>query len=256
MEIPSASGNGPETGRPTVGVIVPDPYDPGFEIFRLSAWFAEWGAGVDVRHASLGKGGRATSAAYLDDLTETGPLHEAARGLAGQGCRHISFACTSAGFYRGMQAAHAQAEALSEACGVPCTSTAIDLFEALRSLDAAQVDVLSVYLPPVGALFARVMAESGVAVRRFDAVAIPQDKPPHAFDMRAAILGLPDGAGDVPLVVPSTAVSTLRHLPELERRLGRTIVTANAVTALTLTRAAGALPRVAAAGTVFQLASG
>ena len=45
-----------EPASKIVGVIVPDPMDERFEIYRLTDWFAHQGAPVRVLHESLDRG--------------------------------------------------------------------------------------------------------------------------------------------------------------------------------------------------------
>ncbi|RWO94421.1 MAG: hypothetical protein EOQ98_30730 [Mesorhizobium sp.] len=168
-------------------------------------------------------------------------LLEAARELRNKGCRSVVFACTSASFFGGIQYAKRQAQFLSEAAGASASSTALAFLAALDVLGAKRVDVLSPYDPEITDLFVKFLSEADVNVGR---VGHMTSGKVYKIDCKAEVAKFSSSlkeSGD-PILIPCTAVSSLRDEGSLERIAGRPVLTANRVTLWHALVLAGASP--------------
>ena len=172
----------------------------------------------------------------VPELLELGSPERLAGGatkLAGRDLDSLVWACTSGSFVYGPEGARDQAERLARAAGgVPTTSTGLAFAAALGALGLSQVAVAASYPREVADLFVAFLAAAGIGVVSLADAGIAT---------AAEVGNLSEGAviefvvgNDRPdaqaVVVPDTAMHTLRILPELERRVGKPVLTANQVT--------------------------
>lgn len=227
----------PDHDRPAsqrLGIIFPDDGQrgPDYELLRLDPWLARQGlAAVEVRIAFSA----ARRCHAHENLFVTGSLENllpAARQLEEAGCHAVVWACTSGSFIGGLQWARLQVQALSEATGLPASSTTLAIIEALRALDASHVDILGAYPEPVTRALASCLGEAGLEVKILRWLDCPEGSVSHRLDIREEVRRF---AGDHPersrpLVIPDTAIDTLEHLAGLEAIARRLVVTANGAT--------------------------
>ncbi len=150
-----------------------------------------------------------------------------------RGARAVVWACTSGSFIGGLAWARAQAAGLEARLGVPVTSTALAFREALEALGERRVDLLSPYPQDVTDRLVRFLGEDGGAeVARVEALDCPFAADSHRLDIVAAVAEFARAhpADDRPLLVPDTAVNTLRRLEAMASAAGRPLLTANQVT--------------------------
>src|SRR5262245_16076696 len=76
----------------------------------------------------------------------------------------VMWACTSGSFILGRDGAVAQRAALQAACGVPASSTSLAFVEAVRAVDATDVDVISPYPAAATEAFVAFLREWGIRV--------------------------------------------------------------------------------------------
>lgn len=169
----------------------------------------------------------------LLDLGSPARLAGGAAQLAGRNLDALVWACTSGSFVYGPEGARLQVEQLARAAGdVPTTSTGIAFTEALRALGLSRVAVAASYPRDVAELFVAFLAAGGTEVvsladAGIDTAAEVGTLPEDAVIEFVASNDRPDAEA---LVVPDTAMHTLRILPELEKRIGKPVLTANQVT--------------------------
>ena len=225
-------------GDQTLGWIKPDdgvrlaPGVQDYECFRLDAWLRARGVtGVRVLvETSVAENGH-----ELAQLLGTGDpqrLLRPARSLAARGARALCWACTSGSFAGGFRWAEAQIQRLTAETGLPMTSAAFALAEAVGSLGTGTVDLLSPYPAPLTETLCRFLADCGVRVRTALALECATGSDSHGLDLRTALAGFaasPTREG-VPLLIPDSAVNTLDLVATLEAELGRPVVTANQAT--------------------------
>jgi maleate cis-trans isomerase len=240
----------------TLGWIKPDdgvPVPAGvadYECYRLESWLQARGvAGVRV----LVERSRADNGHGVHQLLGTGDaerLLAPARRLAARGAEALCWACTSGSFAGGIEWSRHQLAALSVETGLPVTSASFALADAVRSLGAGVVDLLSPYPGPLTDILATFLAACGVRVRSAVALGCATGSDSHGLDLRAVVAAsAASGAGDrVPVLIPDSAVNTLDLVAELEASLGRLVVTANQATLWKGLTLLGMPPAVPAAG--------
>lgn len=186
------------------------------------------------------------SVAALRETARVEHVVEAARRLVPLRPDAILWACTSGSFIVGRAGAEAQVDAITTATKAPAGSTSLAFVHALGTLGLRRVAVLATYPEPASRAFAAFLGEFGVEVRGlrwlgapsgFDAAVIPPE------DVAAAARAA-DRADAEALLVPDTALPTLALVEDLERALGKPVITANQVTLWEGLRLAGALRRV------------
>jgi maleate cis-trans isomerase len=196
----------------------------------VDALFEDGSVVADVVHTSVGEDAHRVDA--LLDLGSTERLAEGAAILRRNGADVAVWACTSGSFVFGWNGARRQVAELAEAFGGPASSTSLAFVEALRALGAESVAIAATYPEPVTRCFVELLGEAGV-----DVLAGASHDILTAAEVgmagRDAVLKLA-AAGDHPdadaLLVPDTALHTVRWLREMERVVGKPVLTANQVT--------------------------
>ena len=171
---------------------------------------------------------------------EADVLAEGAKALPGVDA--VVWACTSGSFVHGWDGAHKQVDALAAATGLPSSSTSLAFAHAARALGLRTAAVAATYPPDVAELFAAFMADSGTQI-----VSTTQADILLAGDV--GLLGREDvlrlaGSGDhadaEAVLLPDTALHSVAWLEDLERTLGKPVLTANQVSIWEGLRLAGA----------------
>ena len=153
----------------------------------------------------------------------------------------VVWACTSGSFVYGWDGARRQAAWLSEAAGVPASSTSFGFVNAAHAVGARRVAVAASYPEPVAEQFVEFLQAGGVRVVALSSRGIPTAAEVGRLSPSAVtqlILGNdhPDAEA---LLVPDTAMRTFGLVSEMERRLGKPVLTANQVTVWEGLRLAG-----------------
>ncbi|NNG20356.1 maleate cis-trans isomerase [Naumannella sp. ID2617S] len=166
-------------------------------------------------------------------------LAPAARQAAALGARSIMWACTSGSFVYGPEGVHQQAVWLSEASGLPSSSTSLAFLAAMEFLGIDEVAVAATYPEPVAAHFIGLLAAAGVRVVECSSHDVPsgEDAGRLGPDQVRALIGTSHRAPVI--LVPDTALHTVGLITELEQTLDRIVLTANLVTAWHGLRLAG-----------------
>ncbi|MFJ2741742.1 aspartate/glutamate racemase family protein [Streptomyces sp. NPDC087440] len=191
-------------------------------------------AAPDVRlplvHTDIG-----TDAHRVDALLEMGSPDRLAAGveeLRLAGAEAVVWACTSASFVYGWEGAREQVRGLASAAGLPASSTSFAFAGALRELGATRVAVAATYPADVSELFAAFLKAAGAEVVSTRASGIITAAEVGTWG-REEVLALAR-AGDHPdaeaVLLPDTALHTAAHLADLERELGKPVLSANQVT--------------------------
>jgi maleate cis-trans isomerase len=169
----------------------------------------------------------------LLDIGSDAVLAAGARELAGagDGCDAVVWACTSGSFVFGWDGAAAQVAALHAAAGVPASSTSFAFADAAARLGANRVAVVATYPDDVAERFVTFLATAGISVVRLSTLGIVTAAEVATLG-RERVLEVA-AAGDHPdaqaVLLPDTALHTVAWLDELERRLGKPVLTANQV---------------------------
>lgn len=182
-------------------------------------------------------------------MLETGKMERLRTGieaLRGHVPHVLAFPCTCASF--GYPAgADAQAAELAHAAGVPATSATVALGAACRAVGVRVVALAATYPERVTALFVQYLNSVGIEVAGVRNLGLMSGEAVSA--MSAETTGTFIAESDVEraeaVVVPDTALFTLSHIVELEKTLGKFVITANQATmwhALRLARSASCVP--------------
>lgn len=192
----------------------------------------------------------------VDELLDLGSperLAEGAELLAEHHPGAVLWACTSGSFVYGTEGARTQVRRLAEHTGVPTSSTSFAFTEAAAALDLRRVAVAASYPAEVAERFRGFLAEGGIEVVGFATgeidTAAEVGKLTEQQVLDFALGGDHPGADAV--LVPDTAMRTVLLVDELERRLGKPVLTANQVTIWHGLRLAGYTATVPGLGTLF-----
>lgn len=169
----------------------------------------------------------------LLDLGSPATLAGGAATLAGERPDAVVWACTSGSFVYGPDGARAQVEQLSDAAGgVPASSTSFAFTAALHTLGISRVAVAASYPKDVAELFVGFLSAFDVdVVSLTDAdIATAAEVGTLSADDVHRLVRDGDHRDAQAVVVPDTAMRTLRILPHLEARAGKPVLTANQVT--------------------------
>ena len=218
----------------------------------VDALFENGSVVADVVHTSVGEDAHRVDA--LLDLGRPERLAEGAATLRGNGADVAVWACTSGSFVLGWEGARRQVDELAKEFGGPASSTSLAFVEALRVFGAESVAIAATYPEPVTRCFVELLRDAGFDVLTSDSNDIETAAEAGTTD-REAVLELA-AAGDHPdanaLLVPDTALHTVRWLSELEHTVGKPVLTANQVTVWEALRIGGRPVSAPDLGTLFQ----
>jgi maleate cis-trans isomerase len=203
-------------------------------------------------HTSVGEDAHRVDA--LLDLGGHERLVEGARALA-QDHRldSLMWACTSGSFVFGWDGAHRQVAELTDAIGVPTSSTSIAFVEACRALGVARVSIAASYPEDVADHFRAFLQHADIAVTAMGShdIYTAAEVGTLGRDQVVAMVAGADRSGAEAVLVPDTAMHSLAWLPDLEAAAGMPVLTANQVTVFEGLRLAGSVPALAELGTLF-----
>ena len=193
----------------------------------------------------------------VDALLEIGSaarLAEGARQLAPEKPDAVMWACTSGSFVFGRDGARAQVAGISDALGVPASSTSFAFADALSALGIRRVAVAASYPQDVAEHFVGFLADGGAEVVSMGSHGIITAAEVGTLDPAQVIAMV--RAGDHPdaeaVLVPDTAMHTLAIIDDLEAAVGKPVLTANQVTVWKGLALAGRTPAFDGLGTLFR----
>lgn len=182
----------------------------------------------------------------LLDIGGQDVLGEGARQLRDQGVSAVVWACTSGSFVFGWDGARRQVEGVSEAAGVPASSTSFAFVNAAKHLGLRRVAVAATYPDDVARCFVDFLGEAGIEVVSLSCQGIITAAEVGTFG-RTKVLDFV-AANDHPdaqaVLVPDTALHTVAWLAQLEERVGKPVLTANQVSVWEGLRLVGASDRL------------
>ena len=193
--------------------------------------------------------------AELLDLGSPARLAQGAEQLAKHEPAAVVWACTSGSFVYRPDGAAEQVRQLSEAAGVPASSTSFAFTNAAEALGVRRVAVAASYPDDVAALFEEFLAHHGLVVVSLSSAGIDTAAEvgrltPEAVVELAVANDRPDADA---LLIPDTAMRTIALVDEIERRIGKPVLTANQVTVWEGLRIAGMHPQVSTGlGALFR----
>jgi maleate cis-trans isomerase len=190
----------------------------------------------------------------VDALLEIGGDALLAAGAAKLiGAQSIIWACTSGSFVFGWDGAKRQVAALAEGTGLPASSTSFAFVDALAAVGVTRVAVAATYPRDIAELFVSFLRHAGIEVVRLASRGIVTAS--EVGFLSAAQLFEFAEANDHPdaqaLLLPDTALHTIASVAELERQLGKPVLTANQVSVWQGLRLAGMSVTHAGLGALF-----
>lgn len=209
-------------------------------------------ASAEVVHTTIGE-----DVHTVEALTETGArwrLRDGASTLRDRRAEVAMWACTSGSFVFGLAGARRQVEELAEDFGGPASSTSLAFVAALAAIGVQAVAVAASYPEPLAKCFLELLGDAGCTVVSAGSRGI----------FTAAQVGRLDEDGVLSLVkdadhpdaqailVPDTAMHTVRMVDRLEAAVGKPVLTANQVSVWDAFRLAGAAPSRAGLGSLFS----
>jgi maleate cis-trans isomerase len=205
-----------------------------------------------VAHTDIGE-----DAHRVDALLRMGAADRLAAGvdeLRRAGAEAVVWACTSASFVFGWDGAREQVETLARTAGLPASSTSFAFAHAVRELGARRVAVAATYPEDVAAYFAAFLGAAGIEVLSVRGSGIITAAEVGTWG-RPEVLAMAR-AGDHPeaeaVLLPDTALHTAAYVRDLERELGKPVLTANQVTAWEALRLTSRHPHTPTLGTLFS----
>jgi maleate cis-trans isomerase len=196
-------------------------------------------------HTSVGEDAHQVDA--LLDLGGAARLAEGAHALTPYQPDSVMWACTSGSFVFGWEGAQLQVAGVAELLDVPVSSTSIAFVNALSAIGARRVSVAASYPEDVATHFVQFLAHGGSEVLQlhshgiYTAAEVGLLKLDQVIEMvRGA--DLPEAEA---ILVPDTAMHSLGWIEDLERAVGKPVLTANQVTVwegLRIAHAATSLP--------------
>ncbi|MGQ0483377.1 MAG: maleate cis-trans isomerase family protein [Pseudonocardia sp.] len=178
----------------------------------------------------------------VDALLGIGADHLLADGARRLGpVASVIWACTSGSFVFGWDGASAQVGALSAVAGVPASSTSFAFTDAAARLGVRRVAVVATYPADVAGEFVTFLATAGIEVVRLSSLGIltAAEVGTLGRDRVLELAAAGDHAGAQAVLLPDTALHTMAWLDDLERHLGKPVLTANQVSVWQGLRLAG-----------------
>ncbi|MBA3414580.1 MAG: aspartate/glutamate racemase family protein [Chloroflexia bacterium] len=172
--------------------------------------------------------GEVTPAALAEMLADDG-LERAASLLTWAGVGAIGFACTSGSFVHGVGWDRVLVERIERAAGVPATTTATAVVEALRAVGARTVAVATPYTDDLNRIERGFLEGNGFTVASIAGLGRGTDAeigrlgPDDAVRLAAEV----DRPEADAIFVSCTNWHCLEAVPELEAHLGKPVVTSN-----------------------------
>ena len=203
-------------------------------------------AGGDVAH-------------LVDELLAVGGsenLLNGARELAASAPDSMMWACTSGSFVYGWDGAHDQAAEVSREVELPVSSTSIAFAEACRALEITRVAVAASYPDDLAQHFKKFLSDSdaGVTVVSFRSndIATAGEVGLLSRDEVIAMALAADHPDAQAILIPDTAMHSLRWIDDLEDAAGKIVLTANQVTVWEGLRIAGHPLKLDDLGALFR----
>ncbi|MYW66002.1 decarboxylase [Streptomyces sp. SID8379] len=204
-----------------------------------------------VVHTDIGE-----DAHRVDALLEMGAPERLAAGveeLRMSGAEAVVWACTSGSFVFGWDGAHDQVRGLAQAAGLPASSTSFAFAHAIGELGVRRVAVAATYPEDVADHFATFLKAAGAEVLsvRGSGIITAAEVGTWGWDEVLAMARNGDHPDAEAVLLPDTALHTAAYISDLERELGKPVLTANQVTVWEALRLGGRRVNAPSLGTLF-----
>jgi maleate isomerase len=218
--------------RLRVGAVFPD---DAWVVADAGALVDDFGSymprGVDLMAASTPAPNRTNSVEFGVWLAENGDIEESARRLTVRTSPDVlAYYCTTVSFVRGVGGDEDIARRMTDATGLPATTTSTAMLAALRAVGARRVALASPYMPDVEEKLIAFLAGHGIETVNSVALNLPLD---HSIVPQADILAAArraDRATADAVFISCTGQRLHAHLDDIEGSLGKPVLAANQVT--------------------------
>ncbi|MEV6959748.1 aspartate/glutamate racemase family protein [Streptomyces sp. NPDC051207] len=205
---------------------------------------------VDLVHTDIG-----TDAHRLDarEMGSDARLAQGVEQLRLAGAEAVVWACTSGSFVYGWEGAHEQVRTLARAAGMPASSTSFGFVHAARELGVRRVAVGATYPQDVAGLFAEFLRAGGLEVSgvRGSGIVTAAEAGTWGETELFALAREADHPDADAVLLPDTALHTVAYLQDLEKELGKPVLTANQVSAWEALRLTDRRVNAPSLGTLF-----
>lgn len=173
-------------------------------------------------------------------LAESNRIEIASADLALTGITAISYACTSASYVRGKGGDLDIANRINHVTGIPATTTSTAMINALNHLGIERVAVLSPHIKPLNERLVDFLETGGIQISRITGLDMTGgiDKlDPNSN--RSLIVSEVDDSNSDGIFVSCTSMRSATVIDDIERDVGKPVVTAIQATVWDLLRLSG-----------------
>lgn len=168
----------------------------------------------------------------------------------------ILYGCTSGGFILGPEKEKQWANDVSEACGIKVVTTTSTVVDALCSLSASKVFLVTPYIDAVNAHVISYLEASGVSIAGYDSFRVPDTRDVAKIpseEVRALVLKhRREIAGCDAVLISCTNLLTMDQIDMLETDLDVPVLTSNQCSLWGALRAVGAMAGNNSPGQLFK----
>lgn len=164
----------------------------------------------------------------------------------------FAYLCTAASFIHGAGHDTEIGDRIREATGVRAVTTSSAVLKALKTLDVKSVATATPYIDALDQKLTAFLEGNGFSVVSQNPLGLTHDQGLHPIEtVRQAVLDTdqPDADG---IFVSCTGLKTSAIIDDLERMLGKPVVTANQATMWNALQLAGLEPRLPGLGQLFR----
>ncbi|MDN5928305.1 MAG: maleate cis-trans isomerase [Hyphomicrobiales bacterium] len=210
--------------------------------------------GVSCHFQRLPRDGATLTRESLVAMMET--VGEQSRALAGIDIRVIMCACTSGSFLDGTESAWTLGANVTAATGIPGITTTVAVVDALRSLEARRIFMVTPYPEDITRREAEVFGAMDFEItswRTFGCAQSEMIRQLTSADVERLVLSEHSAAKAADAVfVSCTNLMTMDRILSLERKLGIPVISSNSATLWRALREAGVPATDLGAGCLFE----
>ena len=186
-------------------------------------------------------------------FAENGDIEESARRLAKYEPDAYAYYCTTMSFVRGPGSDREISDRITATTGRPATTTSTGMIAAFRMLDIRRVVLASPYMADVEERFRQFIEAHGIEVLNSRGLGLPDGHtivPQEEICQLARSVDLPDADA---LFVGCTGQRLARYIGDLEKELGKPVLTANQVTSWHALQMIGANTKLPDRGRLYDI---
>jgi maleate isomerase len=189
----------------------------------------------------------------LAEMLETDQLEQAAATLSWTGVQVILFACTTGSLVHGPGWDVQLIDRITTASGIPATTTATAVIDALRAIGATSLAVATPYIASLNAIERQFFEAAGFAVAAIDGLALGTDHEIGRLDPADArtLARQVDRPEADAIFISCTNWHVVEAVSAMERVHGKPVVTSNLTGAWKALRTIGIDDRMPEAGSLF-----